>query len=225
MADDRRRMMAFFCLDDDMSTIERFLDLGERRIYKKGEALIPLNSAVDRLGYLKRGRAGRLIITAAGAEKFIKIIGDHGIVGEVMFFKQQISDYSFEAIEDCECYWFDRETVDRVFLKDEAFIQALIQWFCNRMLSLNAQVQDSMREDTYHRVCKFIEEYVKAFGTVDEQRIYSYEGKLSHYDIAKYLGVNRVSVTRAISKLQETGIIKKDRRKLVVLDMTYLEEM
>lgn len=80
-----------------------------------------------------------------------------------------------------------------------------------------------MREDTYHRVCKFIEEYVKAFGSVDENGVYSYEGKLSHYDIAKYLGVNRVSVTRAISKLQQAEILKKDRRRLVVMDMERLE--
>lgn len=178
-----------------------------------------------RLGYLRSGRAGRLITTPTGAEKYVKIVGDHSIVGEVMFFRHSISDDCFEAIEDCECYWFDRATVDQVFLKDEAFVQTLIQWFCNRMLSLNTQIQDSMREDTYYRVCKFIEEYVKAFGKVDEEGIYSYEGKLSHYDIAKYLGVNRVSVTRAISKLQKTGIIKKDRRELVVLDMDYLEEL
>lgn len=225
MTAERQSLNAYFCLEDDMSTVERFLDMGERRLYKKGEALIPLNSVVDRLGYLKTGQAGRLITTASGAEKYIKIVCSRGIIGEVMFFQHSISDQCFVAIENCECYWFDHVTVDQVFLKDESFVQALIQWFCNRMSSLNAQVMDAMREDTYHRVCKFIEEYVKAFGHLDAQGNYCYDGKLSHYDIAKYLGINRVSVTRAISKLQDASIITKDRSKLVVLDMNYLETL
>lgn len=225
MAKNHQRLNAYFCLDDDMSAIERYLDLGERRTYQKGDALIPMGSAVDRLGYLRQGRAGRLITTASGSEKFVKIVVDHGIIGEVMFFRHSRSDQSFVAIEDCECYWFDRETVDRVFLKDEAVVHALIQWFCNRMTSLNAQVLDSMREDTFHRVCTFIEDYVKTFGRIDEDGRYCFEGKLSHYDIARYLGVNRVSVTRAISRLQDAGIISKDRHQLIVHDMDALENI
>lgn len=225
MAEEKQRLNAYFCLDDDMSAIEPYLDLGEHRTYRKGDALIPLNSLVDRLGYLKKGRAGRLITTASGSEKYIKIVASHGIIGEVMFFKHSISDHSFVAIEDCECYWFDRETVDQIFLRDEAIVHSLIQWFCNRMLSLNAQVLDSMLEDTYHRVCTFIEDYVKTFGRIDEDGHPCFEGKLSHYDIARYLGINRVSVTRAISRLQEAGIIIKDRRRLVVLDMDALENI
>lgn len=223
MTIEEQRMSTYFCLNDDMSVIERFLQLGDHKVYKKGEALIPINTVVDRLGYLKKGRAGRLVLTDNGSEKIIKIIGDKNIIGEVMFFKQTTSDHAFIALEPCECYWFDRETVEQVFLKDDAIVHALIQWFCNRMMSLNLQIMDGMREDTYHRVCKFIEEYVKAFGSVDENGVYSYEGKLSHYDIAKYLGVNRVSVTRAISKLQQAEILKKDRRRLVVMDMERLE--
>ena len=223
MAIEEQRMSMYFCLNDDMSEIERFLHLGEHKVYEKGASLIPINSAVERLGYLKKGRAGRLVLTDQGAEKIIKIIGDKNIIGEVMFFKQTTSNHAFIALEHCECYWFDRETVENVFLKDETIVHALIQWFCNRMMSLNLQIMDGMREDSYHRVCKFIEEYVKAFGLIDENGVYSYEGKLSHYDIAKYLGINRVSVTRAISKLQQAGILKKDRRRLVVMDMERLE--
>lgn len=223
MTTEEQRMSMYFCLNDDMSVIEHFLQLGDYKAYKKGESLIPINTAVDRLGYLKKGRAGRLVLTDNGSEKIIKIIGDKNIIGEVMFFKQTISDHAFVALEPCECYWFDRATVENVFLKDDAIVHALIQWFCNRMMSLNLQIMDGMREDTYHRVCKFIEEYVKAFGSIDEKGIYSYEGKLSHYDIAKYLGINRVSVTRAISKLQQAEILKKDRRQLVVMDMERLE--
>lgn len=223
MTVEEQRMTAYFCLNDDMSAIEQFLAMGEHKVYEKGESLISLNSAVERLGYLKKGRAGRLVLTDNGSEKIIKMVGEKSIIGEVMFFKQTTSNDAFIALESCECYWFDRETVEQVFLKDDAIVHALIQWFCNRMLSLNLQIMDGMREDTYHRVCKFIEEYVKAFGLVDENGIYSYEGKLSHYDIAKYLGINRVSVTRAISKLQQAGILKKDRRRLVVMDMERLE--
>lgn len=208
-----------------MSAIERYLELGKRRLYKKGEAIIPLGSAINHFIYLKKGRAGRLITTSSGVQKYIKLVDDHCLIGEVTFFKQMTSEYCFEAIIPCECYFFDRKTVETIFLKDEAIVHALINWFCNRMFSLNNQIMDSMRGDAYHRICKFIEDYMRTFGYTDELGNWHYEGKLSHYDIAKYIGVNRVSVTRAIGRLEEKGVLHKDRSKLIIYDMSYLENL
>lgn len=224
MTAERNWMSTYFSLKDDMSAIEKYLNLGTRHCYKKGEPIISLGSHVDHFIYLKKGKAGRLITTTSGAQKYIKIINDQGIIGEVLFFQHENSNHSFEAIAPCECYFFDRATVNTIFLKDDTIVHALINWFCNRMESLSAQVTESMEQNSYYRVCNFLIEFVKTFGVYDEQGHWCYEGKLSHYDIAKYIGINRVSVTRALAKLQDKAIIQKDRQSLIILDPSYFEK-
>lgn len=215
----------YFCLEDDMSTMERFLSLGERKLCKRGESLLTIGKPVKQLCYLKQGRAGRLITASNGTEKFIKVVCDQGLVGEVLFFRGGTNYAPFIAIEDCECYLFDENTVNQILLKDEQFVHALIQWFCRRMLSLNNQVTDSLIKTPYYRICKFLLEYAQAFGEIDYAGRYSYQGKLSHYDIARYTGINRVSVTNVMKQLQEEQIIQKDRKQLVILDADYLEQL
>lgn len=215
----------YFCLEDDMSTIERFLHLGEKRYYKHGERILQIGEPVTQFYYLRQGRAGRLITVANGLEKYIKVVCEQGIIGEVMFFGGGVNNHAFVAIEDCECYLFDKKVVNEVLLKDEQFVQDLIQWFCRRMSSLNKQVTESLIKAPYYRVCKFLLEFVQTFGKINEKGHYMYEGKLSHYDIARYIGIQRVSVTNVMKQLQAEQIIEKDRKSLVILDAEYLEQL
>lgn len=215
----------YFCLEDDMSSLEKYLHLGKKKYFKKGEQILSIGEHVQYLYYLKAGRAGRLITAVNGAEKYIKVVCDRSIVGEVVFFRQTVNNGQFVAIEDCECYLFDKETVYKILLKDEQVIGELIQWFCNRMTSLNAQVTESLVKNPHYRICKFLYDYVKKFGRIDEMGRYVYEGKLSHYDIAKFLGINRVSVTNVVKELQESGIIQKERARLIILNTEYMKQL
>lgn len=226
METSNRGLTAYFCQEDDMSSIEKYLHLSQKKVYKKGERIFKVGEKISHLYYLKSGKAGRLISTINGNEKYVKVVCDESILGEVIVFKQiEVTAGEFVAIEDCECYLFDINTVYKVLLKDEQIIRDLIQWFCNRMSALNYQVTDSLVKDPHYRICKFLLDYVKEFGVRKPNGQYEYNGKLSHYDISKYLGMNRVSVTNVIKELQEEGIIIKERNKLVVLDMEYLERL
>ena len=219
------QMNAFFCLEDDLSSVENFLDLGLHKHYQKGEVILSIGEPVTHFYYLKQGKAGRLITAANGVEKYIKVVCDQGIIGEVVFFQNRINAHPFIAIEDCDCYLFDKQTVDQVLLTNTLFVKQLIQWFCRRMSALNGQVTDSLIKSPHYRICKFLLEYVQEFGSIDEKGCYIYRGKLSHYDIAKYLGINRVSVTNVLKQLQEEGIIHKERQLLILLNVNYLQEL
>ena len=98
MTTDHHWISTYFNLNDDMSAIEKYLDYANYKYYKKGDIIIPVGVSIDYLIYLKKGQAGRLVTTAGGAQKYIKIVTDNGIIGEVIFFQHIISDYTFEAI-------------------------------------------------------------------------------------------------------------------------------
>ena len=220
----------YFGLQDDLSSIEPYLAYGSRMDFKSGDIVIPMNICVEHLYYLKRGRIGRLVVTANGAERMIKVITNHGLLGTIPFFTDNDDNGSvnyseFRALEDCEVYRFSRESVYDVLLKDETVLRQLIVYFCNRIDSLNLQLIDTMIKNPSYRVSSFLYNYLCLFGTINEQGQYVYTGKLSHYDIAKYLGLNRVSVTHVLKDLQDKGLIYKDRQKLVLLDKDFFERL
>lgn len=224
MTEERDVLGAYFCLEVDMSILEKYLDLSERRTYKKGQQICSIGERLYHLIYLKSGKAGRLVTAENGNEKYIKVVCEESILGEVYFFQQGSCNASFIAIEPCECYFFDRDTVNNVLLKDEQVVQKLIQWFCSRMTALSAQITDNMVKDPQYHVYKFLLDYAKKFGGRDNQGHWVYDGKLSHYDISKYLGINRVSVSNVIKELQDMEIIYKDRTRLIILDEFFLEQ-
>lgn len=225
MPENNNQINTYFCLKNDLNSIEQFLNLAIHKQYKKGESIFPIGEPVVYLYYVKRGRVGRLVTAANGAEKYIKVVCDQGIIGEVLFFLNQLNYTPFIAIENCDCYLFDRHIVNQVLLKNEQFVQELIHWFCQRMTALNEQVTDSLIKSPYHRICKFLLDYVEEFGTIDKDGHSVFQGKLSHYDIAKFLGINRVSVTNVLKQLQDEGIILKERKLLVLLDKDYLIDL
>lgn len=68
-----------------------------------------------------------------------------------------------------------------------------------------------------YRVCKFIYKYVLEYGHRLENNRYVFYGKLSHYDISKYIGINRVSVSTVMRNLEVEGLINKTNDKLEIL--------
>ena len=220
----------YFGVQDDLSAIEKYLDCGTLLQFKKGDCVIGLHAPVNYLYYLQKGEVGRYVVAANGSERIIKIIAPKGLLGTVLFFNgtednPSINYSEFRARMDCDIYRFSRETVFQTLLKDAAILPQLMKHFCNRINALNFQLMDSMVKDPRYRLSAFLYNFVLSFGTMDENGRYQYTGKLSHYDIAKYLGLNRVSVTNALNDLQARGIIYKDRHTLILLDMAYFQNL
>ena len=215
----------YFSKQYNMACLDQYLSLAMKVDFAKGEDIFQKYSPQHYLFYVYQGEVGRTMLTASGNEKIVKVVGERSIIGEVVFF-QSLNNVNYcQARKKCEIYLFPRSVVYEVLLKDEKVVQGLINWFCSRMSSLSAQITDSMVRDTHYRVCSFLYNYACDFGKIDAQGHYVYKGKLSHYDIAKYLGINRVSVTKVLKGLQEQGIIIKERDRLAILDMAYFEQM
>ena len=103
--------------------------------------------------------------------------------------------------------------------------RVIINWLSTLSLNANHQVADDLVKDPRYRVCKFIYKYVLEYGHRQENNHYVFYGKLSHYDISKYIGINRVSVSTVMRNLEVEGLINKTNDKLEILDMDYFEDM
>jgi DNA-binding IclR family transcriptional regulator len=72
-------------------------------------------------------------------------------------------------------------------------------------------LQDSLSQEYFERVCRILIYFVrwKLGETVQPGREVLIHDELSQNDIAKLLGIHRVSVTKAVSRLKELGILRR----------------
>ncbi|MFA6005290.1 MAG: Crp/Fnr family transcriptional regulator [Patescibacteria group bacterium] len=80
-----------------------------------------------------------------------------------------------------------------------------------------------MNEDTNGRIVMLLQYLIKSFGKA-EGRQATINLKLTHQDVAAWIGVSRESVTRFISELKRKKIIRVVRGGLKILDLQKLKK-
>ena len=222
-----KEMEYFFRQDDRLLLLSDYLDKAEKMQVKKGGVIIASCQPVEHLYYLTKGIAYHSILTPQGKERIIHVLIAPSLCAESLFFLSESSDSSEQIIAktDCTFYRFERSFVDNLLEQLPELNRVIINWLSTLSLNANHQVADDLVKDPRYRVCKFIYKYVLEYGHRLENNHYIFYGKLSHYDISKYIGINRVSVSTVMRNLEVEGLINKTNDKLEILDMDYFEDM
>ncbi|MEE0434170.1 MAG: Crp/Fnr family transcriptional regulator [Peptococcaceae bacterium] len=217
----------FFRQDDRLLLLTDYLDRAEKIQCKKGSCIIASCQSVDHLYFLVKGIAHHSILTPQGKERIIHVLIAPSLCAESLFFLNINSDSSEQIVAktDCTLYRFNRALIDELLLTLPELNRVIINWLCTLSLNAHHQVADDLVKDPRYRVCKFIYKYVLEYGHKLENNHYVYYGKLSHYDISKYIGINRVSVSTVMRNLEVEGLINKTNERLEILDMDYFEDM
>lgn len=222
-----KEMEYFFRQDDRLLLLSDHLDQAEKLQVKKGSSIIASCQPVEHLYYLTKGIAHHSILTPQGKERIIHVLIAPSLCAESLFFLGESSDSSEQIVAktDCTLYRFTREQTEALLKEVPELNRIIINWLSTLSLNANHQVADDLVKDPRYRVCKFIYKYVLEYGHRLENNHYVFYGKLSHYDISKYIGINRVSVSTVMRNLEVEGLINKTNDKLEILDMDYFEDM
>jgi CRP-like cAMP-binding protein len=220
-------MRYFFRQDQALSMLDQYLDHADKVQIKKGGVILPSCSPVDALYYLQKGVAYHSIVTPTGKERIMRVLYGPSLCAETLFFLNHESDSSEQILAraNCTLYRFPRPFVEEVLMHDQPFCRILIDWLCTLSAGAAGQVADDLVKDPRYRVCKFIYNYVREYGRELPDGHVVYKGKLSHYDISKYIGVNRVSVSTVMRNLELEGVVHKTNDSLEIVDMDYFEDM
>ncbi|MDO4280542.1 MAG: Crp/Fnr family transcriptional regulator [Peptococcaceae bacterium] len=222
-----KEMEYFFRQDDQLLILSDYLDKAEKMQYKKGSYIIASCQPVEQLYFLAKGTAYHSILTPNGKERIIHVLIAPSLCAESLFFLGINSDSSEQIVAktDCTVYCFSKAVIDELMTSRPELGRIFINWLCTLSLNAHHQVADDLVKDPRYRVCKFIYKYVLEYGHRLNNNHYIFYGKLSHYDISKYIGINRVSVSTVMRNLEVEGLIRKTNDELEILDMDYFEDM
>ncbi|MEI7848739.1 MAG: Crp/Fnr family transcriptional regulator [Chloroflexota bacterium] len=190
---------------------ETIAHLGSKRIFLKGSQIFDIINPINGIYYVKKGSVEIILNTQNGPEKVLFYVGAGCIFGEVSCFVAGDSgEAHVRARSDCECYYFNRATIEGIIANQyPKLLIELIRAEAYKIRMYGVLLQDSLNNDNFIRVCKMLI-YLAHFKDTkidNEQMEVILIPDLTQNDIARMMGVHRVTVTKAIGKLKKMGII------------------
>jgi CRP-like cAMP-binding protein len=206
------------------------LHLGIRRVFPRGTQIFDLETIINGIYLVQEGTIEILLYTHHGPEKVLYYIGPGGVFGEVScFVPGGNSEASARARSDCICYFFTREVIENTITNQyPRLLLELIASSTYKMRMFAILIQDELNNDNFLRVCKMLIYLIgyKEIQIEAGQKQVVFNPHMTQYDVARMMGVHRVTVTKAINRLKEMGVITHfTKNELFISDFPALTQL
>jgi len=202
--------------------------LGTRKRIPKGTVILGMDASVDGVYYLKEGVVEIMLNTQSGPEKVLYCVGKGCVFGEVCCFAPGSNEEAtVKARTDCVLYFFPRETIEGTLAREHPqLLLELIRILGHIVRMYGILLQDSLSLDFFVRVCRFLV-YLVRFKQPDAAgKQVRVESGVTQSDMARLLGVHRVTVTKAVKRLKDLGVVRRfTKRELDIADFPKLCEL
>ncbi|CUS88036.1 Crp/Fnr family transcriptional regulator, partial [Candidatus Kryptonium thompsonii] len=132
-------------------------------------------------------------------------------------------DSSCEAIEDSILLFIPREKFLQLFVKNPKISLKILQGFAKRLKELTQQIEKLTSKDVPQRLATYlVEEYEKQCQSRGGNELTL---NISRSMLASYLGTVIETLSRALRKLQDDGLIEVKGKKIVILNFEKLKNL
>jgi len=218
----------------DISIMEKYLYLGDKRLRKKGEYIHEMAQNLKGAYFVKKGRVKNYLIGKDGTMKTFSIVGESCFFGEQFVFHSQPSLFKTVALEDCELYFFDKDTLLEIIKKDFEVNLFMLKTLALKGRALAIQIEDKCVRNILQSVCRVLHSiYCYEKGSKNSND--DIQIQLTHQELADILSSHRVTVTKSLLYLKKIGVLDykceniiiksryKDKLKEIAFDTSYNE--
>lgn len=194
--------------------------------FKKGDILIKDGDRVDYVYYLRKGTVYREIVTDAGVESILSCKEGGGLtdslIGILLLYGTEspyISGNNFVAGTDCYCSRIPVEVIKRYLSSQPKLMEELVGTALHECSYLMNLYLGKTEVPAPAALCSWMLDRLEK----DEAGC-DYLPSYHHDDIAKFLNLHKVTVSRIFSALRREKILEKTQRGFIVHDMARLHD-
>ncbi len=196
--------------DQQISTLASWV---QRRSYPRGAAILRAGEETDGLFIILSGRVKVLIPDEEGHEVILTMMGAQEFVGEMGLLDGLPSSATVEATEPCEMLRLPRTAFMSLLENNVEVAMLVLRNLVKRLRDADRKIESLALIDVYGRVARLIIDMAEE---VDGKWIVPRAP--AKQEIARMIGASREMVSRVVKDLQEKGLIRTDKRKIIVLD-------
>ncbi|VVE18415.1 CRP-like cAMP-activated global transcriptional regulator [Pandoraea iniqua] len=209
-------------LDDATADIwTQAAHLGHRKKYVKGAVIYRQGEQGFTFYFLLAGRVQVSIFQHDGAEFILEVMGPGSMFGESPAVEGDSRIATAITVEDAELIEFDiRAIIDAIPARPELAV-SLMRIIALKQRVLASRIQYLALPKPEMRIGELLARLADLYGEVHDGRTLI-SIALTHEQIAAMTGATRVTVTRALKRLTDLGVIELKQRRIWVIDRTRL---
>lgn len=197
-------------------SLQRITTITGEKTYPKKGIIFHEGDAGDTLYIIKTGRVKISKITEDGREKTLTIMKSGDFFGEMAIFDDLPRSATAEVIDDAATvYTVSKRDFERIILEHPPIALQIMRDLTRRIRQVNQQVEDLAFKDVHERVASTLCNLSKIEGRQIGSKILI-NLKMTHQDLANMVGSSRETVTRALNRLQDEGIISIAHQQITI---------
>lgn len=192
--------------------------------FSDGELICGVHNTTNSFFLVTEGAARVSILSSRGAERLMFYAHPGSLIGEgFCFWSEAESPEGIQAFAmgDCTVKKISHASFKKACLQNPDFAMLVIEKSYSKMSIIIEQLMYATFRDTVGQIASLL---LAIFQEINESKA-DRQIRMTHQSMAAATGRTRVSVTHALSKIQDAGAIRLSRASIEVLDAKILEEL
>ncbi len=198
-------------------------EIGTRVNLPKGHILLEADVVPQCCYFILQGQVRTYEYTLSGMEKIYNIHEEGSFILEANMLARHAPPVAFETMTPVVLLKITREDlIKRIYIEPEVSLE-IISSLSNKFLSSMEQLREMTHHDVLWQVCNLLITFADKHGEDYDGKILINE-TISQQKLANMLGVNRITLARAIKRLKEMRLIDLVNGFYCIRDMENLKE-
>ncbi|MGB9887004.1 MAG: Crp/Fnr family transcriptional regulator [Moorellales bacterium] len=210
-----------------MSAAPNFAHHGYAFRYPRGTVIFVQRDRASKLYLIMEGVVKLSIFSDQGQERIIEFIKPYRFLGAPDVFSGSLYGITAIAYTEVVVAGFTAQQVEELLSRDQEFAIYLAKSLSQHARALGRQLVGDSFYPAVGRVGFALLNLAVQIGADFNGQTISLP--ITQNELARYVGCNRVTVTKAIADLAEAGLVKKQKKHLLILDHValrrWLEDM
>ena len=214
------RQVPYFA-DLDEAGLARIEERLLERRYQRGGVVFMEGAPCQGLYVVRSGRLRIFKVSAEGREQVLMVAGPGETFNEVPNFDGGANPATAEALEPSILYLLPKRDLLSIVETEPGVARAILRVFASHLRHLTALVEDLSFRNVTSRVAKILLGQVQRAGADADAR----PPRLTQQQMAAMAGTAREVVGRALKALEQQGVIRVERGRVVVVSPERLADL
>ena len=189
----------------------------QHRSYPRHSFMLRAGEKSDALYIILSGRAKIVIDDGEGREVTLTTIGPSEFFGEMSLIDEKPRSASVEAIDPCEVLYISKVAFMSCLKDNFDAAMLILKSVVSRLREADRKIASLALMDVHGRVARLIMDLAKESNG-------NWVVDTGSEEMARMVGASREMVSRVLKDMRDSGLIRRDKRKIIVLDRASMDQ-